>query len=213
MREHLTHTHTHTLTYTLTHNAHTHARIRGRYHSHIRDFCKYVHAHIQWMRAGRSSRYLVASLHYRTRERKRELSNRASEREKVTAEAENHFLYRAPHRPFGEESMRPPLAILQKFSFCAAELSFFYPLLLEEHTPSHVNKWSLWKRARRTSVYIPTNFYSDSVNLIYIADRSSRNNRRDNREPSQISTLLTSRSIVVYRKKRRKKDRELRDTS
>lgn len=88
--------------------------------------------------------------------------------------------------------------------------SLFYSLLFLENTPDHVNiVHDVKKSLKNRAVYVPpTNFHSDSVNPIYIVDRSSRNNRRDKKAPSQISILPTSWSIVVYRKKTRKKVRD-----
>lgn len=158
-------------------------------------------------RADRPSRYLVASLHYRTRGREK----RASEQEKVTAEAGNHSLYRHHTDPSAKNQCDPPKNLLVLCRYPLPSLLSAAPQRYPTWISNYVH--GAKKNSKNRAVYIPTNFYSDSVNPIYIVDRSSRYNRQDNEAPSQISTLLTSRSIVVYRKKRRKKDCKLREAN
>lgn len=153
-------------------------------------------------RVGRPSRYLSASLHYRTR--------RSSRKERAReAEAENRSLYQAPlalRRRINAITLHnPPTSLFP--SFFANPLPIFPQNHPEPPRSRYVH--DVKKSSRNRAVYVPTNFHSDSVNPIYIADRPSGNNRRDNKASSQIPNR--PRSIVVYRKKRRKNDREFCD--
>lgn len=175
-----------------------------RTHSHIRQHLQ-ICTHRRCVRHKRAGRYRGVSLHYRTRGSSR------SEREKVMVKAEN----RSP--------VPTPSALRRRINATIPRTTRF-PVLHTDDPPAahhstsrgHPGHQDRGIRARcekeleeaefTCHVHIHTaNLHSDSVNPIYIADRPSGNNRRDNRASSQIPTR--PQSIVAHRKKRRKNDR------
>lgn len=189
----------------------THARARTPSFAYIgssANMCTHIHArYMLHKRVGRPSRYLSASLHYRTR---------GSSRKERAREGDG-----GGWKPFSVPGITGPSAKNQ----CdhPSQPARISRLLILRWSPSHLPReypepprsryvHDVKKSSRNRAVYVPTNFHSDSANPIYIVDRPSGNNRWDNKAPSQIPTRPNQpRSIVVYRKKRRKNDRELCD--
>lgn len=179
--------------------------------------CKYVHTHaythtrcIRHKRVGQAKQ---VSQCRPPLSNERELWKRASERR--WRRKLKTVLCTRHHRPFGEESMRP---FVTRQNFPSPHSPSIplpsCPFIFLENTQGQQDRatCTMWKRARWTARGLRTNFHSDSVNPIYIVDRPSGNNRRDNKAPSQIPTRPNRQWwIVVYRKKRRKNDRELCD--
>jgi len=130
----------HHCTYVLVHkktlHIHTHARIHVGTASSFAYMRLQIYARIHTVNAAdRQAEQVSRSKPPLSNER--ELSKRTSEREKVTAEAENHSLPRF----FGKESMHPsqPAKNLLFLVLLALLTSLFYSLLLLEGTSGHVN--------------------------------------------------------------------------
>lgn len=145
-----------------------------------------------------TGRYLDASLHYQTRGSSQ--WERARERDD---EDRKPFPVHRHHRPFGEESMWPPLAVYQSFSFPSWSLIFL------EDTPAQTSSTLSYTCDVKKKLekpcdlpYVPANFHSNSANPIYIADHPSENNRRDNRVSNRYWSDR-SQSAIISRIKRR----------
>lgn len=136
-RENIARTHTHT-------HICTRRRRRGRHrsrlaHTWLLQICIYTHTYNECGISGQAGSGQVSRCKPPL-SNERELSERASEREKVTAEAENHSLCRHHTDPSAKNQCDHPaknsliLFILRRWP------SFFYPpCCSSEDTPDHVN--------------------------------------------------------------------------
>lgn len=163
-------------------------------------------------RAGRAGISLQASII------EREGALEASER-RWRRRLENHSLYRHHTGPLAKNQCNHPsqpaknplLLVLRAADPLSSTPCCSSKIPRATWIPSYVH--DVKKSSKNRAVYVRTNFHSDSVNPIYIVDRPSRNNRRDNRAPSQISTLPAQRSIVVPEQETEERSRVTRHDS